>query len=135
MAAGYEASTPAEALHALRIDCKKLRYLLEFFSGILGKQATARLIVGMKQLQDNLGTFNDLSVQQEKLVHFAHDMVREQQVSADALLAMGRLVEHLAARQSDQRARVRRSYEMVSSMGLRAERSSTSAYRPGEGPA
>ena len=57
-----------------------------------------------------MGTFNDLSVQQEKLTSFSHHMVDEQQVGADALLAMGRLVGYLAARQAAERRRFQRSY-------------------------
>jgi len=102
--------SPDEALHALRIDCKKLRYLLEFFTLLFGPTRTARVIERLKLLQDNLGTFHDLSVQQEKLASFSHHMVEEQQVGADALLAMGRLVERLGARQTAERTRFQRSY-------------------------
>lgn len=57
-------ATPDERLHALRIDCKKLRYLLEFFSSLFPEEAMAALIKQLKQLQENLGDFNDLCVQQ-----------------------------------------------------------------------
>ncbi|MBN1928942.1 MAG: CHAD domain-containing protein [Chlorobiaceae bacterium] len=50
-------------LHELRIDCKKLRYLLEFFSSLFPPKAAAQVLRQMKALQDNLGTFVDLSVQ------------------------------------------------------------------------
>ncbi len=54
-------------LHELRIDCKKLRYLLEFFASLFPPKATAQVLRQMKTLQDNLGTFVDLSVQMEFL--------------------------------------------------------------------
>jgi CHAD domain-containing protein len=54
-------------LHELRIDCKKLRYLLEFFASLFPPKATVQAIRQMKSLQDNLGTFVDLSVQMEFL--------------------------------------------------------------------
>ena len=50
-----------ESLHALRIRCKRLRYLLEFFRpayGELLKAETTRL----KELQDVLGEFQDACV-------------------------------------------------------------------------
>ncbi len=50
-------------LHKLRIDCKKLRYLLEFFSSLFPPKAAGRVLKQMKALQDNLGTFVDMSVQ------------------------------------------------------------------------
>ena len=104
------ADTPDDRLHALRIECKKLRYLLEFFAALFGEKKVGRLVTSLRVLQDNLGDFNDLSVQQRQLTEFAHDMVREQHVGADSLLAMGRLVEHLSARQALERRRFERSY-------------------------
>jgi CHAD domain-containing protein len=50
-------------LHALRIECKKLRYLFEFFMDLLPKKRSARLLGDLKKLQGVLGDFNDLSVQ------------------------------------------------------------------------
>lgn len=58
---GQETSDPE--LHELRIDCKKLRYLLEFFSSLFPPKAASRVLKQMKALQDNLGTFVDMSVQ------------------------------------------------------------------------
>ncbi|HHE07887.1 MAG TPA: CHAD domain-containing protein [Chlorobaculum parvum] len=64
-------------LHKLRIDCKKLRYLLEFFSSLFEPKAASRSIKQMKALQDNLGAFVDLSVQmtflQSRLKEIAGD--------------------------------------------------------------
>jgi CHAD domain-containing protein len=51
------AGTIAE-LHALRIDCKKLRYALEFFTPVLGPEAGS-VIEEIKRLQDHLGDLND----------------------------------------------------------------------------
>jgi len=48
-------------LHALRIEFKKLRYTLEFFSEVLGKE-TKDLITTIKKLQDHLGDLNDADV-------------------------------------------------------------------------
>jgi CHAD domain-containing protein len=62
------AHTPDEELHALRIDCKKLRYLLEFFTSLFPENQMKVLIKQLKQLQENLGDFNDLSVQQDYLI-------------------------------------------------------------------
>ena len=57
-----EPETEAEALHRLRIECKKLRYLLEFFSSLYSEDEILQLINALKRLQDNLGDFNDLEV-------------------------------------------------------------------------
>jgi CHAD domain-containing protein/transposase-like protein len=50
-----------EQLHALRIAFKKLRYVVEFFSEVMGPQA--KEVVGeLKTLQDHLGDLNDADV-------------------------------------------------------------------------
>lgn len=61
------ATTQDEKLHELRIDCKKLRYLLEFFTSLFPEDQMKILIKQLKQLQENLGDFNDLSVQKQFL--------------------------------------------------------------------
>lgn len=50
-------------LHQLRIDCKKLRYLLEFFQTLFPGKDVDCLVRQLKGLQDNLGEHNDLAVQ------------------------------------------------------------------------
>lgn len=67
IAAGIDADTPDEEVHQLRIHCKKLRYLMEFFGPVFPKSAFRSLLKPLKRLQDNLGLFNDYSVQQESL--------------------------------------------------------------------
>lgn len=59
--------TPDERVHELRISCKKLRYLMEFFAPLYPGEAILSLIKSLKILQDNLGRFNDYSVQQDFL--------------------------------------------------------------------
>lgn len=48
-------------LHALRIEFKKLRYTLEFFREVLGKEIR-EIISEIKILQDHLGDLNDADV-------------------------------------------------------------------------
>jgi CHAD domain-containing protein len=88
-----------ELMHALRIECKKLRYLIEFFSSLFPTENIGQLISQLKQLQDNLGDFNDLSVQQEYLLKIAEDLPIDDTKSRRALLATGSLVESLANQQ------------------------------------
>lgn len=100
-----EESMPAEALHALRIECKKLRYLLEFFKSLYPPEELGLLIQSLKGLQTNLGNFNDCEVQRLTLQRFASEMYQEGLASADSLLAMGRLMDQLAQQQLDERRR------------------------------
>ncbi|UCD68129.1 MAG: CHAD domain-containing protein [Betaproteobacteria bacterium] len=98
--------TPAEALHALRIECKKLRYLLEFFSSLYPRDEMRALIQPLKQLQTTLGNFNDREVQQLNLRRIANEMYQERLASADSLLAMGRLMDHLQQEQLEELKRI-----------------------------
>ncbi len=95
--------TPAEAVHELRIECKKLRYLMEFFKSLYDAGRLMQLIKALKLLQDNLGDFNDYEVQQGSLREFADDMIGRHAAPAPTLMAMGRLVEHLENGQARER--------------------------------
>ncbi len=66
---GAELSDEAgdSAFHDLRIECKKLRYLLEFFQSAFKEKPSRKAIAMLKKLQDNLGSMNDMSVQEELL--------------------------------------------------------------------
>ena len=88
-----------DLLHALRIECKKLRYLMEFFASLFPIKKMARLIKQLKKLQDNLGEFNDLAVQQEYLMHMAEELPLDDPRSRKALVATGYLVENLGYEQ------------------------------------
>ena len=95
--------TPAEALHELRKDCKKLRYLMEFFQSLFPAETIRALIRTLKTLQDNLGDFQDYEVQVTTLKLFSQQMVDEAGVPAGTLLAMGMLIEGLERRQRQAR--------------------------------
>ncbi|MCC6455124.1 MAG: CHAD domain-containing protein [Caldilineaceae bacterium] len=57
---------PLETFHALRIQGKSLRYLLEFSQHLLGPSG-ADLIAQIKELLEHLGQLNDAHVEQERL--------------------------------------------------------------------
>lgn len=111
-------TTPAAAVHRLRIECKKLRYLLELFRSLYPPGEIGRQIKALKGLQDVLGEYNDLAVQQAALRRYAGDLVREARArpgrgagapaqagttTADTLLAMGFLLAHLHRRRKKKR--------------------------------
>ena len=88
-------NTNDEMLHALRIECKKLRYLMEFFASLFHHKKINTLIAQLKKLQDNLGDFNDLCVQGEYLLNIAEELPITDQHSNKALVAIGSLIETL----------------------------------------
>jgi CHAD domain-containing protein len=84
--------TEDEKLHALRIACKKLRYLMEFFSSLFPRKRINILIDQLKTLQDNLGDFNDLCVQEEYLLNVAEESSAAGHKQKKLLLAIGSLI-------------------------------------------
>jgi CHAD domain-containing protein len=62
---------PAE-LHALRIECKKLRYAFEIFGTALPAAAGERCRRALTRLQDILGVFTDHVAAAERLERLAH---------------------------------------------------------------
>ena len=104
----------ATALHKLRLDCKKLRYLMEFFRALYDEEKISNLITAMKSLQDNLGDFNDLEVQQIALRGIAEEMTVSGRATARTLIAMGRLIERLEVRHTAERDRFEAEFKQFS---------------------
>ena len=93
----YFLDHPEDALlHALRIECKMLRYQLEFFTSLFPPKEISRQI---KRLQDNLGDFNDLTVQQAHLLQIVEELDVGDPRTRKALVAIGILVEKMAGKQ------------------------------------
>jgi CHAD domain-containing protein len=94
--------SPDDALHALRIDCKRLRYLFEFFHPIYGKSLN-RLIGRLKKLHDVLGEFQDACVATQRLRQYA-DGIEMQANNRGELIALGQLISSQRRRATDRRA-------------------------------
>ena len=83
----------------MRKSCKKLRYLMEFFHSLYPTAEVKGLIKTLKVLLDNLGNFQDLAVQADKLRAMATEMAANKQANVDTLLTMGALVADLLEQQ------------------------------------
>ena len=97
-------ATPAEELHELRKDAKRLRYLLECFGGMLPAALSKPFVQRLKALQANLGEHQDTEVHTAQLTAMAHELQDAPGVTTDTLVAIGRLTElfdrrRLAARE------------------------------------
>jgi len=84
-----------ELMHRLRIEAKKLRYLLEFFSSLFDPEKMQALLQTLRRLQDNLGEHNDLIVQQRYLEESAGLMSEKGRPAVRTILAMGILIGKL----------------------------------------
>ncbi|MDF1581471.1 MAG: CHAD domain-containing protein [Desulfuromonadales bacterium] len=97
-------NSPAAALHELRIRCKKLRYLMEFFQSLHPAELVSTQIKTLKGLQDVLGDFHDLEVQADALRDFGRDMQAElPDLPGEVFMAMGVLIDSLYKRQAIER--------------------------------
>ena len=83
------------AIHSLRIEGKKLRYLLESFSGLFPKRKVTALIKGLKQLQDHLGNYCDLCVDLQSLPRIARGLELSEVENRRTAMAIGHLLNTL----------------------------------------
>lgn len=95
----------AETVHDLRIGCKKLRYALEFFSSVFTGRDVPDLVRRLKKLQNELGRFNDLTVQLADLRRFM-DPRHELSDSSRANATAGALIQLLSKRRDDLHRRI-----------------------------
>lgn len=95
--------SPPEALHGLRKTCKKARYLLEFFQDLLPKETLNPLIRALKGLQDVLGRYQDLAVQEQALQGFYLELHRGSDDDTDTHQAITILVKALHGQSAQSR--------------------------------
>jgi len=67
------AGLPPPALHALRLDAKRLRYAAETFAPLFGERKVRRFLRALAGLQDALGHLNDMAVAAGLLAELASD--------------------------------------------------------------
>jgi CHAD domain-containing protein len=99
-----DASTPPERLHKLRIQFKKLRYLIEFFADVFSPDGVKQAIDELKIVQDDLGELNDLRVHRSMLLELSADLTASGDARREAILAAGEISQHLG-REFDARRR------------------------------
>jgi CHAD domain-containing protein len=99
-----EHSSP-EQLHAVRIDAKKLRYLIDVTPRFYDAGDLECILGALKKLQRVLGDFNDANVQEGRLLDCGR-AVGAAGGPAGALLALGRLAEQSRQRRESLRGEV-----------------------------
>lgn len=104
-------SNKEDALHILRIECKKLRYLLEFFTSLFPEDNMRYLIQQLRELQENLGDFNDVCIQQEYLLALADELELDEKDSRNTLIAIGSLIGSLDMRKRETKGRFGKIFE------------------------
>lgn len=89
---------PDEAFHELRKECKKLRYLMEFFIDLFPRDEIRPLIKALKGLQDNLGEYQDLCVHSQGLENFRAQLEGEGRWNEASARALGHVLQRMAER-------------------------------------
>jgi len=107
--------SPAEDLHEMRKSCKKLRYLIECFQSLFPADQIKVNIREMKQLQQNLGEFQDLDVQIDGLIGFAEELDINDGTTPLTLLAMGAVLGNLEHRKREVRTEFKSRFASFSS--------------------
>jgi CHAD domain-containing protein len=89
LAAALTPAAPDEAVHAVRLAVKKVRYLLEFAGPLVAEDGSWTGLRGdLRALQERLGAFNDAAVQ----AGFLAETSRRLPLDRDALLAAGAMI-------------------------------------------
>ena len=100
------AHSPPQDLHALRKSCKKLRYLIEFFQSGYPAIMLKQPLNVLKSLQDVLGEYQDLQVQQAFLVTF-----RQQAPPTPVMKKALCVIELMRCRLEKRKVKVRQSFK------------------------
>ena len=90
-----------EYLHRVRIECKKLRYVLEFFQSLFDVKPVKSLVKKLRELQDTLGEYNDLRLQQNRLKTYLYIQTRRGKTSSNLNKAINYLMNRIQQRKNE----------------------------------
>ncbi len=91
---------PLPTYHMLRIDCKRLRYALEFFRDVLGREAP-EIIKQVTAMQDLLGALQDAHVAEDLIAGFLEEQRKKRKKGLPEEVLAG-VAGYLAAQQATQ---------------------------------
>ena len=110
MAKNITKDSPAHEYHRLRIEFKKMRYLLEFFSHMFSFKETKEFIKNSKKIQNILGRHQDLEVQRNDIKEF----IKNDNLTLDAVLSIGKLIGDMEFEEIYQRKKFKKVYKKLS---------------------
>ena len=108
------ADPDSETLHNLRIDCKRLRYVVALFADLMGPEIRD-YIATLKQVQDLLGSLNDIAVAQVLLTR----LIPGQKKAANA--ALRRYLQAMAEEREQLLAHIPAAWEQFNSRDMQRE--------------
>ena len=107
-------SSPDPVLHKVRIQCKKLRYLLDFFCSELPGGKVSRVLKDLKKIQTVLGNFNDLSVQISNIENRLRKLAPGR-TAIDNAAAFGAVIAAMSKEKATTSARFQKAFRKFSS--------------------
>lgn len=110
------ADSPYEAFHRLRIRVKRLRYALELLANLGGKRMR-KVAARLEDLQELLGTYNDVAV----AITYLHSYAGSEGARPEAVLAAGELIQVLMARQRKLARRALKAFRRFERAGISAD--------------
>jgi CHAD domain-containing protein len=113
--------TPADAIHQVRIEAKKLRYLIDATRSLHDRRDLDRIVDRLKKVQSVLGDFNDAQVQERNLVSFGSALLEAGAGESGVLLTVGRLAENARNRAVSLRPKVDRELSRFCKDGIRED--------------
>ena len=113
--------TPADAIHQVRIEAKKMRYMIDATRSLHDRRNLDRIIDTLKRVQNVLGDFNDAQVQERNLLSSGKAMVEAGAAESGALLSVGRLAENARNRAVSLRTQVDRELSRFCKDGIRTD--------------
>jgi CHAD domain-containing protein len=116
-----DANDPDAALHEVRIDAKKLRYLLEIFRTAFADEDVDALVKPLKKLQSSLGDANDATVHLAIVRSAAEELAARAPAPVETLLALGRVGATLEERRTSARARGERALAHLLTKSVRRD--------------
>jgi CHAD domain-containing protein len=120
-AAAVHDKTSAEAIHQVRIEAKKLRYMIDATRSLHDRRDLDRIVDSLKKLQSVLGDFNDAQVQERNLLESGKALGETGAGESVALLTVGRLSENARNRAVSLRAQVDRELSRFCKDGIRED--------------
>jgi CHAD domain-containing protein len=113
--------TPADAIHQVRIEAKKLRYMVDAVRSLHDRGDLDRIIGTLKKVQSVLGDFNDAQVQERSLLDSGRALVEAGAEQSGALLTVGRLAESARNRAVSLRPKVDHELSRFCKDGIRED--------------
>jgi triphosphatase len=108
---GKDAALDEPDLHKLRIRCKKMRYLGEFYRELYGKKSVKGFLAHLGELQEILGTVQDVVVGHERLAALEARFAEAQSpLSRELARSGGIVIGWLEARKAANLRRLRKTW-------------------------